>query len=42
LDGIKEVLLELGEKDFKARRAVPEDFADFRAVRADENGFIDG
>jgi ABC-type nitrate/sulfonate/bicarbonate transport system substrate-binding protein len=43
LDGIKEVLLELGEKDPKARSAKPEDFADSSFVRElDENGFIDG
>lgn len=43
LDGIKEVLLELGEKDSKARSAKPEDFADSSFVRElDENGFIDG
>ena len=43
LDGIKEVLLELGEKDPKARTAKPEDFADSSFVKElDENGFIDG
>jgi NitT/TauT family transport system substrate-binding protein len=43
LDGIKEVLLELGEKDPKARSAKPDDFADSSFVRElDENGFIDG
>ena len=43
LDGIKEVLLELGEKDPKARGAKPEDFADSSFVKElDENGFIDG
>ena len=43
LDGIKEVLLELGEKDPKARSAKPEEFADRSFVRElDENGFIDG
>ena len=43
LDGIKEVLLELGEKDSKARSAKPEDFADSSFVRElDESGFIDG
>jgi NitT/TauT family transport system substrate-binding protein len=43
LDGIKEVLLELGEKDPKARGAKPGDFADSSFVKElDENGFIDG
>jgi NitT/TauT family transport system substrate-binding protein len=43
LDGIKEVLVELGEKDPKARNAKPEDFADSSFVKElDENGFIDG
>jgi NitT/TauT family transport system substrate-binding protein len=43
LDGIKEVLVELGEKDPKARAAKPEEFADSSFVKElDENGFIDG
>lgn len=43
LDGIKEVLIELGEKDPKARVAKPEDFADLSFVKElDESGFIDG
>lgn len=42
LDAIKEVLLELGEKDPKARGAKPEDFADSSLVKElDDNGFID-
>lgn len=42
LDGIKEALLELGEKDAKARSARPEEFADMSLVKElDENGFID-
>lgn len=42
LDGIKEALLELGEKDAKARGARPEDFADMDLVKElDESGFID-
>lgn len=42
LDGIKEVLLEVGEKDPKVRSAKPEDFADLSFVKElDENGFID-
>jgi ABC-type nitrate/sulfonate/bicarbonate transport system substrate-binding protein len=43
LDGIKEVLLELGEKDPKARVAKPEEFADSSFVKElDDDGFIDG
>jgi len=43
LDGIKEVLLELGEKDPKVRGAKPEDFADSSFVKElDDSGFIDG
>jgi NitT/TauT family transport system substrate-binding protein len=43
LDGIREALLELGEKDAKARKARPEDFADMSLVKElDESGFIDG
>jgi len=43
IEGIKEALAELGEKDPKARAARPEDFADMSFVRElDENGFIDG
>jgi hypothetical protein len=43
LDGIREALLELGEKDAKARKARPEDFADMSLVtELDESGFIDG
>lgn len=42
LDGIKEVLAELGQKDPKARSAKPEDFADMSFVKElDESGFID-
>jgi NitT/TauT family transport system substrate-binding protein len=42
LDGIKEVLLELGEKDPKARGAKPEEFADSSLVKElDDEGFID-
>jgi NitT/TauT family transport system substrate-binding protein len=41
LDGIKEVLLELGEKDPKARGAKPEEFADSSLVKElDDDGFI--
>jgi NitT/TauT family transport system substrate-binding protein len=43
LDGIKEVLLELGEKDPKIRNAKVEDFADSSFVKElDDSGFIDG
>ena len=43
LDVIREALLELGEKDAKARKARPEDFADMNLVKElDESGFIDG
>jgi len=43
LDAIKEALLELGEKDPKARAAKPEEFADMSIVKEfDDNGFIDG
>jgi ABC-type nitrate/sulfonate/bicarbonate transport system substrate-binding protein len=43
LDGIKEVLTELGEKDPKARAAKPEEFADMSFIKElDESGFIDG
>jgi NitT/TauT family transport system substrate-binding protein len=42
LDGIKEVLTELGEKDPKARAAKPEDFADMSFIKElDDGGFID-
>jgi hypothetical protein len=42
LDGIKEALAELGEKDPKARAARPEDFADMSFVKElDDSGFID-
>lgn len=42
LEGIKEALVELGERDPKARSAKPEDFADMSFVRElDESGFID-
>ncbi len=42
MDGIKEVLSELGEKDPKARSANPEEFADASFVRElDDDGFID-
>ena len=43
LEGIKEALMELGEKDSKARAARPEDFADMSFVKElDESGYIDG
>src|ERR1051325_8054561 len=43
LDGIREVLLEVGEKEPKARSLKPEDFADSSFVKElDESGFIDG
>jgi len=43
LEGIKEALMELGEKDPKARAARPEDFADMSFVKElDDNGYIDG
>lgn len=43
LEGIKEALAELGERDPKARSARPEDFADLSFVKElDESGFIDG
>ena len=43
LDAIKEALVELGEKDPKARAAKPEEFADMSIVKEfDDNGFIDG
>lgn len=43
LDGIKEVLAELGEKDPKVRGANPLDFADMSFVKElDDSGFIDG
>jgi ABC-type nitrate/sulfonate/bicarbonate transport system substrate-binding protein len=43
LEGIKEALAELGEKDPKARATRPEDFADLSFVRElEESGFIDG
>ncbi|MDZ4345842.1 MAG: ABC transporter substrate-binding protein [Candidatus Binatia bacterium] len=42
LDGIKEALLELGEKETKARNARPEDFADMSLVKElDDSGYID-
>ena len=42
LDGIKEVLSELGERDPKARAAKPEEFADSSFVKElDDDGFID-
>ena len=42
LEGIKEVLLELGEKEPKARGAKPEEFADSSLVKElDDDGFID-
>jgi len=42
LDGIKEALVELGEKDPKARAAKAEDFADMSFVKElDDSGFID-
>ena len=42
LDGIKEVLLELGEKDPKARTPKPEEFSDMSFVKElDDSGFID-
>ena len=43
IEGIKEALAELGEKDPKVRAARPEDFADMSLVRElDGSGFIDG
>jgi NitT/TauT family transport system substrate-binding protein len=43
LEGIKEVLLEVSEKEPKARTLKPEDFADSSFVKElDESGFIDG
>lgn len=43
IDGIREVLAELGEKDPKARAAKAEDFADMSFVKElDDSGFIDG
>ncbi len=43
IEGIKEALAELGEKDPKARAAKPEDFADMSFVKElDASGFIDG
>jgi NitT/TauT family transport system substrate-binding protein len=42
LDGIKEVLVELGERDPKARGAKPDEFADSSFVKElDDSGFID-
>jgi ABC-type nitrate/sulfonate/bicarbonate transport system substrate-binding protein len=42
LEAIKEVLLELGEKEPKARGAKPEEFADSSLVKElDDDGFID-
>ena len=43
LEGIKEALIELGEKDPKARAVRPEDFADMSFVKElDDSGYIDG
>ncbi|HEY7163131.1 MAG TPA: ABC transporter substrate-binding protein [Candidatus Binatia bacterium] len=43
LDGIREVLLEVGEKEPRARSLKPEDFADSSFVKElDDSGFIDG
>lgn len=43
IDGIREVLAEMGEKDPKARSMKPEDFADSGFVKElDDSGFIDG
>ncbi len=43
MEGIREVLAELGEKDPKARAAKAEDFADMSFVKElDDSGFIDG
>ncbi len=43
LEAIKEALLELAEKDPKARAARPEEFADMSFIKEfDDNGFIDG
>ena len=43
INAIKEVLLELGEKDPKVASLKPEDFADMSFVKElDESGFIDG
>lgn len=42
LDGVREVLAELGEKDPKIRNAKPEDFVDSSFVKElDDSGFID-
>ena len=42
LDAVKEALIELGEKDPKARSAKPEDFVDMSVIKEfDDNGFID-
>jgi hypothetical protein len=42
MNAIKEVLVELGEKDPKAAAARPEDFADMSLVKElDDSGFID-
>jgi hypothetical protein len=42
VNAIKEVLLELGEKDPKVASLKPEDFADMSFVKElDESGFID-
>jgi hypothetical protein len=42
MNAIKEVLMELGEKDPKAAAARPEEFADLSFVKElDDSGFID-
>jgi len=43
VEAVKEALIELGEKDPKARAAKAEDFVDLTLVKEfDDNGFIDG
>ena len=43
VDAVREALVELGEKDPKARAAKPEDFVDLTLIKEfDDNGFIDG
>jgi NitT/TauT family transport system substrate-binding protein len=43
MDAVREALVELGEKDPKARAAKPEDFIDPSLIKEfDDNGFIDG
>ena len=41
LEGIKNILVPLGEQDTKAKAAKPEDFVDMRFIKElDESGFI--